>query len=68
MKEICCWILPKFGNLKLKLYEIFVVNHSGSSNWLETFLVIYSFSLKCIEKNLVNYSYFGVCPRSEIFH
>ena len=30
------------------------------------FLVNYSCSLKCIEKNLVNYRYFfGTCPRSE---
>ena len=34
---------------------------------LEIFLVNYSCSLKCIEKNLVNYGYFGNCPRSAIF-
>ena len=28
------------------------------------FLVIYCCFQKCIEKNLVNYSYFGSCPRS----
>ena len=28
-------------------------------------LVNYSCSLKCIEKNLVNYSYFGSCPKFE---
>ena len=35
------------------------------SNWIEIFLVNYGCSLKCIEKNLVNYGYFDNCPSSE---
>jgi hypothetical protein len=30
----------------------------------EFFLVNYNYSLKCIQNNLVNYSYFGSYPRS----
>jgi hypothetical protein len=43
-----------------------LVNYSYSSNRFEIFLNKYSCSLKCIEKNLVNCTYFGSCPRCEI--
>ena len=46
------------------------IKRRTSSNmqlYLDFFLVNYSCSLKCIEKNLVNYSYFGSCPRFEVF-
>ena len=45
-----------------------LVNYSCSSNQFESFLVDYTYSSKCNEKNLVNYSScFGSCPRSARF-
>ena len=45
--------------------DFFLVNYSCFPDRSEIFLVNYSGSLKCIERNLVDYSCFGSCPRSE---
>jgi hypothetical protein len=39
-------------------------SESGEVDWFENFLVNCNCSLKCLEKNIVNYSYFHSCPRS----
>ena len=44
---------------------VFLVTCSCSWNRFKFFLVKYSFSLRCEKNNLVNYSYFDSCPRSE---
>jgi len=43
--------------------ENFLVNYSCTSNWFEIFLVIF---LKCIETNVVKYSYLHSSSRSEV--
>ena len=52
MKELGGWLLTNFGTLKLELFDFFLVNYNCSLNLL---------------KNLVNYTYFGSCPKSEVF-
>jgi hypothetical protein len=62
MRQLLCF-KSKFPNhfvftLGRYLFLLFLVQFNVDDNYSYIYLVNYSCSLKCIEKNLVNYGYF----------